>query len=58
MGRLILNYMDTIIISLLEHVQKVLVYAEMVDREVRARGLQNEQWFLDFQDKLNELSVK
>lgn len=50
--------MDTIIISLLEHVQKVLVYAEMVDREVRARGLQNEQWFLDFQDKLNELSVK
>ena len=50
--------MDTIIISLLEHVQKVLVYAEMIDREVRARGLQNEQWFLDFQDKLNDISVK
>ena len=50
--------MDATIISLLEHVQKVLVYAEMIDREVRARGLQNEQWFLYFQDKLNELSVK
>lgn len=50
--------MDTVILSLLEHIQKALVYVEMLDREVRARGLQNEQWFLDFQDKLNELSVR
>lgn len=46
------------ILSLLEHIQKALVYVEMLDREVRARELQNEQWFLDFQDKLNEISVK
>lgn len=50
--------MDIITTSLLEHIQKALVYVEMLDREVRARGLQNEQWFLDFQDKLNEISVK
>ena len=29
-----------------------------VDKIVRENGLENEQWFLDWQDKLNEISVK
>jgi hypothetical protein len=29
-----------------------------VDEMVRENGLENEQWFLDWQDKLNEISVK
>ena len=29
-----------------------------VDTMVRETGLENEQWFLDWQDKLNEISVK
>ena len=29
-----------------------------VDETVRENGLENEQWFLDWQDKLNEISVK
>lgn len=44
--------------SLKEHAQKALEYIEMIDKEVRNLGLQNEQWFLDWQDKLNEISVK
>lgn len=44
--------------SIIESLYRILVWAETIDKEVRARGLQNEQWFLDFQDKLNELSVK
>lgn len=31
---------------------------EKLDADVRADGFQNEQWFLDGQDKLNEISVR
>lgn len=44
--------------SLIENIQRILAWAETIDKEVRARGLQNEQWFLDFQDSLNEISVR
>lgn len=50
--------MNTIIQSLKEHAEKALEYIQIVDKEVRARNLQNEQWFLYWQDRLNETSVK
>lgn len=50
--------MDAIIQSLKEHAEKSLDYILIVDKEVRAKGLQNEQWFINWQDKLNEISVK
>lgn len=53
-----LSNMDAIIQSLKEHSEKALEYIQMVDREVRAKRLQNEQWFINWQDKLNEISVK
>lgn len=31
--------------------------AQSLDEAVRSYKLQNEQWFLDYQDKLNEISV-
>lgn len=27
-------------------------------KEIEITGLTNEQWFIDFEDKLNELSIK
>ena len=31
---------------------------EVLDNLVRKAHYENEQWFLDFQDKLNEISVR
>ena len=31
---------------------------QMLDQMVREHGFENEQWFLDWQDRLNEISVK
>lgn len=50
--------MNSIEESLKESLYKVLDYIIVLDREVRSRTLQNEQWFIEWQDRLNELSVK
>ena len=50
--------MNQIIQSLIENADNLLSLIELIDKEVRARGLQNEQWFLDWQDALNRISVK
>lgn len=50
--------MSQIIQSLIENADNLLSLVELIDKEVRARGLQNEQWFLDWQDALNRISVK
>lgn len=44
--------------SLKEHLEYMLIYLERLDREIRVKNLQNEQWFLNWQDELNKLSVK
>lgn len=36
---------------------KTLNTAEKVDDYVRQMGLDNEQWFLNYQDELNHISV-
>lgn len=44
--------------SLVEHLTTVLDFIKVLDKEVRSKNLQNEQWFLDWQDELNSISVK
>lgn len=31
---------------------------EIIDKKVRKHHFENEQWFLNFQDKVNEISVR
>ena len=38
--------------------QKSLEQCNMLDELVRENNLENEQWFIDWQDKLNEISVR
>lgn len=50
--------MSNIIRSLKESMQSTLKYIDVLDKEARSKGLSNEQWFLNWQDKLNEISVR
>lgn len=50
--------MDNIVRSLKENMQSTLDYIDVLDKEARHRNLSNEQWFIDWQDKLNEISVR
>lgn len=43
---------------ILEAIKESLESVYRIDREVRKKGLENEQWFLDWQDELNAISVK
>ena len=52
------NTSKALIQSLIEYALQSLNNINNIDKEVRARGLQNEQWFLDWQDALNRISVK
>lgn len=52
------NTSKSLVQSLIEYALQALNNINNIDREVRARGLQNEQWFLDWQDALNRISVK
>lgn len=38
--------------------ERIIILLNQIYEQVYNQNLQNEQWFLDFQDKLNELSVK
>ena len=56
MGRLDLKCMSE---EVLKHLMKVtLELLECVDKEISTSLLQNEQFVLDFYDKLNEISVR
>lgn len=50
--------MTSILHSLKENAERVITSAEIVDREARSLNQQNEQWFINWQDKLNSISVK
>lgn len=41
-----------------KNVNRILKCIKKVDAQVREMELENEQWFLDFQDELNAISVK
>ena len=38
--------------------KQMLITLESIIRSIEERGLTNEQWFLDYMDELNKLSVK
>lgn len=53
-----LIYMESSNIPLKEYANVALELISIIDKEVRDLNKQNEQWFLDFQDTLNAISVK
>lgn len=50
--------MDSVVKSLKERLETLLITIEVLDREVRSLKLENSQWFIDWQDELNRISVK
>lgn len=50
--------MESSNIPLKEYANVALELISIIDKEVRDLNKQNEQWFLDFQDTLNAISVK
>ena len=66
MGRLNIDYMKWLTDKINELYLKLLKQAalksikdiKIIDQEARLYNCQNEQWFLDWQDKLNEISVR
>lgn len=38
--------------------REVIKKAELVDKIARAYNMTNEQWFINFQDELNQISVR
>ena len=62
-GRLILEVMEDILKDThVEYIKKwisqMLFNLELLDKSISTAGLQNEQFILDFYDKLNEISVR
>lgn len=56
------NVEDALLLSLKAitrlHLKNSIEVIEKLDEVVRDNKWENEQWFLDWQDKLNEISVK
>jgi hypothetical protein len=50
-GLLMIDY------TLSGHIQEVIKKIEWIQKTAKEHGRLNEQYFLDFQDKLNELSL-
>lgn len=63
MGRLNSNKMRDILKSvhtkyIKKQINQILFELELIDKTITTLGLQNEQFILDFYDKLNEISVR
>lgn len=63
MGRLILVAMENIIKDnnieyIKEQIAQMLFNLELLDKSISTGGIQNEQFVLNFYDKLNEISVR
>lgn len=50
--------MSNVIRSLKESMQSALRYIDVLEKEARSRGLANEQFFINWQDELNAISVR
>lgn len=50
--------MSNVIRSLKESMQSTLKYIDVLEKEARVNGLSNEQWFINWQDELNAISVR
>ena len=44
--------------NLKDRLKLCIIHLEFLDSLIRKNHYENEQWFLDFQDKLNEISVR
>lgn len=49
---------DTHIEYIKKQISKILYSLEMLDKSISIVGIQNEQFILDFYDRLNEISVR
>lgn len=49
---------DDYVDFLRQELRYILFKLEILDREITSKNLQNEQFILDFYDKLNEISVR
>ena len=54
-----MEWLERILIKAIQKsLDKSIYDLNKIDSKIRMLGLQNEQWFLDWQDKLNEISVR
>lgn len=44
--------------AIIKSLNKTIQDLNKIDVKVRKLGLENEQWFLDWQDELNKISVR
>lgn len=63
MGRLNLNKMnkvpeDPYVEFIKKRIAKIIFNLELLDKSITEAELQNEQFVLDFYDKLNEISIR
>lgn len=49
---------ETYIKYIKKQISQILLNLELLDASISTSGLQNEQFVLDFYDKLNEISVR
>lgn len=49
---------DTHVEYIKKWISQMLFNLELLDKSISTAGLQNEQFILDFYDKLNEISVR
>ena len=54
-----MSWLEKMLINLIQNsLNKTIQDLNRIDSKVRKLGLEHEQWFLDWQDKLNEISVR
>lgn len=44
--------------AIIKSLNKIIYDLNKIDAKARKLGLENEQWFLDWQDELNKISTK
>ena len=54
-----MKWLETMLIkAIIKCLNKTIQDLNKIDAKVRKLGLENEQWFLDWQDELNKISVR
>jgi len=54
-----IKFLMKVLVKLLQKLcNKIIKRSKLVDKTVREFNLENEQWFINWQDELNAISVK
>lgn len=54
-----MKWLESMLIkAIIKSLNKTIQDLNKIDTKVRKLGLENEQWFLDWQDELNKISVR